>query len=502
MLVGVLVGVGVDVGVAVGVGVIVGVAVGSARRRTRRRAGRGDRRSRCGRHCQGEVQKLRCHIIVRRPVQRETVTIEATQVSLRIDIGRVVVHLHEDLADLVDAVDFRRALVVRVLQCRAPLRDAGAGTDRVTRLIDRIGLGHVLKTGQQEQAWLKYHPCNGLARRRARRALREAAGLRGDSLQREREHLVQCSSGRGEVDREPVAVHGHPRRLLHDVPVFVEGVNACVGLLAALRIARAAVVDAENAVGPLISVRIHYAQAEGGIGYRDRQRPDNVAGVGMDDDVRSKAHAADSLAPRRGGHRPLDHLGRDARPSDRDEVNAVGGAVVGGPIQCEAGRIPRREVGFGEQRLAPLDKGERLRGQPAAAVRGLDVVLARRANRPAGDSIGHTEAEHEARTEGFAGLAVRPENDRFGCFTESVSDRLTGGRDRVALREAADGERGECRRRAQKPADGQETQQTGAQEPPVSADAPAPHTRRIADNGRWGLTSGFSTGWCETGDCG
>ncbi len=196
------------------------------------------------------------------------------------------------------------------------------------------------------------------------------------------------------------------------------------------------------------SVGIHHAQAERSAGCRNRQRPGEAAGVGMDDDVRLKAHAADRFVSRRGGHRPLDHFRRDARPSDRYEVNAVCGAVVGGPIECEVRTIPRREIGLGEQHFAPLDQRERLGGRAAAGIRNAGVILAGHADRPAGRSIRDAETKHEARAEQLAGLTVRPQDDCFGSFTEPVSDRLTGRCNPGRFGEAANREAGEGGRRA------------------------------------------------------
>ena len=192
-------------------------------------------------------------------------------------------------------------------------------------------------------------------------------------------------------------------------------------------------------------------------------------------------------------------LAETLRPSDCDEVNAVCGAVVGGPIEGEARRVPRREIGLGEQHLAPLDNGERFRGQPATRIGSADATLAGRRSGTTRRSIGHAEAKDEVRSERLVGLAVRPQDDRLWGLAQPVSDRLTGRRNRVALRKAADGERGECRRRGpQKPGDGQESHQiqTTARERLVNVEGPTPCTRKLAGALPSGLTSSPSARWC------
>src|SRR5207248_10863442 len=58
-----------------------------------------------------------------------------------------------------------------------------------------------------------------------------------------------------------------------------------------------------------------------------------------------------------------------------DDVARAGG--VGCPVESEAGRVPRREVGFGHRALAVIDDRQRLVGQPAAGDATGLVVLAR-----------------------------------------------------------------------------------------------------------------------------
>ena len=57
--------------------------------------------------------------------------------------------------------------------------------------------------------------------------------------------------------------------------------------------------------------------------------------------------------------------------------------------------------------------------------------------------------KHEARAGRLAGLTIRPENERLGGFTESVSDNLAGRRNPGRFGEAADRETGHGGRRVE-----------------------------------------------------
>jgi hypothetical protein len=162
----------------------------------------------------------------------------------------------------------------------------------------------------------------------------------------------------------------------------------------------------------------------------------------VDDDVGLKAYAGHDVVAGAARHRPPDDLCRDVGAADGDEMDAVGGAVVGGPIEREARAAPRRQVGLRQKHLAPPDDRERLGGHPAAGIGTPSAVLARRGSRPAGRSIRNAEPIREAAAEVLAGLTVGPQDDRLRGFTEPVRDRLAGGSDPGCFGETADDETG------------------------------------------------------------
>src|SRR5207249_5708898 len=113
---------------------------------------------------------------------------------------------------------------------------------------------------------------------------------------------------------------------------------------------------------------------------------------------------------------------------------------VGCPVEREAGRVPRREVGLGHRALAVIDDRERLVGQPAAGDATGLVVLARAGPRPAVRPVGEADPELERGGERLVGLRVGPQDEGHRRLSEVVADGLVAGR--AVLGEAADVDRG------------------------------------------------------------
>ena len=152
---------------------------------------------------------------------------------------------------------------VLILNRRAPLGAAVGRAEAEAAMSDRIAwvvfctLASMIRPRREADA--------GDRLRRWRRGGRfqEAARLDVDALEREREDARgEGAAGIAEVHREPVSIHRDPRRALLHGEAVVERIERGVGLLPALRVARALVVQRPVRERPLIAVEIHDAEAE------------------------------------------------------------------------------------------------------------------------------------------------------------------------------------------------------------------------------------------------